>query len=303
MSINDRGLAHRIGRGLDEFESKTHGLPGVAETRRRLVFIEQIVESVHRVEYFSLIRGRPISADRANPLSPLFDPIKAALLVERKGNIEEAFWLAFLSVHFGKNSRTGWRLAADVYAGDGVRWTWKRVSGDPKAFRRWLAANEHALRVGKFGNHRKYVSLSASSNAGTGAAVETYVDWVMLHGSHRALISDALTRHDSKPREAFDYLYESMSVVAAFARMGKFDYLTMISKLGLAPIEPGSTYMQGSTGPKAGAKILFGPQYAPRKLDELAVLLGDTLQVGMQVVEDSICNWQKSPDKFISFRG
>jgi hypothetical protein len=44
-------------------------------------------------------------------------------------------------------------------------------------------------------------------------------------------------------RKAFDALYRSMSDVARFGRTARFDYLTMVGKLGLAPIEPGSTYI------------------------------------------------------------
>jgi hypothetical protein len=33
------------------------------------------------------------------------------------------------------------------------------------------------------------------------------------------------------------------------------------------------------------------------------VKLGDALGVGMQVMEDSLCNWQKSPEAYVPFRG
>jgi len=49
-----------------------------------------------------------------------------------------------------------------------------------------------------------------------------------------------------------------MNDVERFGRTAKFDYLTMVGKLGLAAIEPGSTYMQGATGPLKGARLLFG---------------------------------------------
>ena len=86
----------------------------------------------------------------------------------------------------------------------------------------------------------------------------TYVNWVMAHGRHQALFDEAASaaRHD--PRATFDRLYRSMKAVASFGRVARFDYLTMIGKLGLAAIEPGSTYMTGSTGPLDGARFRFG---------------------------------------------
>ena len=116
-------------------------------------------------------------------------------------------------------------------------------------------------------------------------------------------MDQACEEADGSPRTAFDNLYRSMGVVASFGRMGRFDYLTMIGKLELARIEPGSTYMQGATGPVDGARLLFGQMASPTVLDAWLVELDRDLNVGMQVLEDALCNWQKSPTKFKPFRG
>lgn len=95
-----------------------------------------------------------------------------------------------------------------------------------------------------------------------------------------------------------------MDQVISFGRMAKFDYLTMVGKLGLAEIEPGIPYLSGATGPVAGARLLFGRNdLSAQKMDARLAELGATLRVGMQVIEDSLCNWQKSPKKFMAFRG
>ena len=101
---------------------------------------------------------------------------------------------------------------------------------------------------------------------------------------------------------AFDSLYRSMETVIRFGRLARFDYLTMVGKLELAPIQPGLAYIKGSTAPLAGAKLVFANGTAT-DLDEWVVQLAGKLHVGMQVMEDSLCNWQKSPDKFKPFRG
>ena len=106
------------------------------------------------------------------------------------------------------------------------------------------------------------------------------------------------------PLGAFDRLYRSMAAsVLRFGRLARFDYLTMLSKLGLAQVEPGSTYMDGSTGPLRGARLLFGGNYSAPSLDEWLAELDREFQVGMQVLEDALCNWQKSPTVLKSFRG
>ena len=99
-----------------------------------------------------------------------------------------------------------------------------------------------------------------------------------------------------------------MRSVGSFGRTARFDYLNMIAKLDLAKIEPGSTYMTGATGPLKGARLLFGAPGAKAKptqlnawLIELDASLG--LEMGLQVLEDALCNWQKSPARFKPFRG
>jgi hypothetical protein len=108
-------------------------------------------------------------------------------------------------------------------------------------------------------------------------------------------------------RQAFDVLYQSMRVVWHFGRLAKFDYLSMLGKLKLAPIEPGSTYMTGATGPIAGAQLLFGgatgSEWSATRLDRQLLDLESHLSVGMQALEDALCNWQKSPEHFKSFDG
>jgi alpha-glutamyl/putrescinyl thymine pyrophosphorylase-like protein len=178
----DRNLAKQLDERLKTFDQQKHRLPGIRVPANRETLLEQLIESIHRVKYISVIRTRKLSDLRADPSNELFDPLKAAVLHQRKGQIDEAFWLVFLSVHFGKNGRTGWRLARDVYGrlGGRVTWDWARTSADPKGFRRWLEAHQAALKDDGtsrlFGNHRKYQSLDANSPAGTGAAIESYVN-------------------------------------------------------------------------------------------------------------------------------
>jgi hypothetical protein len=77
--------------------------------------------------------------------------------------------------------------------------------------------------------------------------------------------------------------------------------------MGLAAIEPGIPYLQGSTGPLAGVRLLLGGSTSAKlsapQLDTTIAQLGSVLNVGMQVMEDALCNWQKSPGKFMPFRG
>ena len=312
MRPKDQARAQQLSEALKHFHQHKYPLPGIQNRHYLQSLLEQLLESIHRIEFVTLVGTRPISANRADPSSEAFDPLRAAMLHQQAGRIDEAFWLVFIFVHFGKNRRTGWRLARDVYGAlGGQPWTWARTSANPAAFQQWLASRQVTLagRDGiarHFGNHRKYQSLDATSSSGTGAAFLSYVGWVGPTKSHAMVMQQALQQCAGSPRLTFDYLYSSMSAVKSFGRTAKFDYLTMIGKLGLAPIEPGSTYMQGATGPAQGARLLFGDAHGALSLKELdarLIQLGGELNVGMQVLEDSLCNWQKSPKQFQPFRG
>jgi len=241
----------------------------------------------------------------------MFDPIKGAIWYKKNGDYEEACWMVFLATHFGKHPEGGWRYARQVYNRHGQHgiWDWNSVSSNCTAFRNWLDANYNRIRnsqkPGGFGNHRKYQSLKAFSDRGTGMVIETYVNWVLYSGSHKNKFNDVV-KSAADEYAAFDSLYQSMDCVMGFGRLGKFDYLTMIGKVGLANIAPGSTYLDGATGPLRGARLLLEDgeeDLSLKEIDQILIKLGNHLGVGMQVIEDALCNWNKSPMKYVDFTG
>jgi hypothetical protein len=302
-----------IDEHLRAYAREVRALPGIEPVDARAAFLEQVAESLHRVAYARVIARRDVHASRVDPASSMFDPVRGAILRMRQGDLDEAFWLVFIFVHFGKHLRDGYQLARDVYGRLGAQppWTWQEVSRDPRAFREWLHSQQNALKHDgvprRFGNHRKYESLDAWSPQGTGEVVETYVAWVRPFGTHPRLVAAAQARVGDEPRLLFRALYDSMRTVARFGRTARFDYLAMVGKLGLAAIEPDSTYMTGSSGPISGARLLFSgnvhADLSAGDLDRWLIELDQRLGVGMQVLEDALCNWQKSPTKFKPFRG
>lgn len=291
---------------LMEFHKEKMPLTGIVPVENILAFVDQLIDSLQRVEYVHKVRARPISPLRVDPQSHMFDPIKASMLKAANGQREEAFWLVFLATHCGRNLHTEWLLARELYgAHEDIPWTWARVASDPKAYGEWLEHNRANFK-GKFGNHRKYESLKQGAR-GTGVVVRTYVEWVKANGSHDKMIASALAQAKGNPRQAFALLYDAMGAVMSFGRTGRFDYLTMLAKVGLAAIDANSTYMNEATGPKKGARLLFDGQIdsntGARTLEARVAILEKHLGVGMQVMEDAMCNWQKSPGKYLPFRG
>lgn len=310
MRGNYAADAVRIGSGLAAYESAHGALVGISDPKARDALIEQFIDSEQRVLYFQRLQSRTLDPNSADPASLEFDPLRAALTHRDAGNFDEAVWLVFLFVHFGKHARAGWRYARDVYGalGQGEPWTWERTAGDPTSFRFWLDDNQSALIAAPgprgFSNHRKYESLDAWSDAGTGSVVQSYVDWVLsAGGDHVERFSAASTL---PPEEAFDELYRSMAEVKRFGRVARFDYLNALRNLNLVDLRPPHSYIVGATGPLRGARLLVNGDITSGDARALQKQLSDlSRETGLtpNVIEDAICNWQKSPTAYVRFSG
>jgi hypothetical protein len=225
----DREVARRLDEGLTSFDRGGVPLSGIRKRARRESLIEQLLESLHRVRLIAVINARRLDDRRGDPNESLFDPLKAAILQQRLGNIEEAYWLVFLFVHFGKHSKGGWRYVREVYGrlGGKGRWDWARTSANPAQFRAWLDSHQNELRrpgaPGGFGHHRERESLGAYSTNGTGTVVESYVNWVNPPRTHQELVQQALNQDNGSPQSTFDLLFNSMTAVRRFGRLARFD--------------------------------------------------------------------------------
>jgi alpha-glutamyl/putrescinyl thymine pyrophosphorylase-like protein len=294
----------QLDSGLQEFSKKHHKLLGIANAANRNALVLQMIASLRRLDYTRLIKSRDITPHRADPKSDLFEPERAAALLARNGKTDEAIWLIFLATHFGQHGKHGWRLLREVYSGlGGGVWSWSRVSADPSQFRAWLKQNFKNVK-GAFGNHRKYETLNPESNSGTSHVIESFVE--CFQPSPSKWFGDLARLVGNDPHTVFDAAYNSVTI-ARFGRLAKFDFLALLGRLDLAAISPGSAYLSGATGPLRGARLLVdgntNSTTSAADLDAILQELDGILDVGMQVMEDSICNWQKSPNRFVHFRG
>ena len=304
MRPGDNILIQEMEAKLVAFSQTVKRIPGIRAEANKHCLARQIIDSIRRVKYVTTISERVVSESTTNPALNSFNPLKAAVWHKNNANADEAFWLIFLSTHFGKNKRTGWGLMRNVYGklNSGNSWTWDKIINDSDEFQEWIAANLEALSdTGKFSNHRKYESLALS-----GRVVSSYLGWIGGDFNHQQKIDSLVDLEDDSSTSLFDSLYNSMSSVFRFGRTAKFDYLCMIGKIGLADIRPGLTYMSGATGPIFGARLLFRDKsLTPKQVEPVLEELSEHLDLyfGMQVLEDALCNWQKSPSKYVYFNG
>lgn len=310
VTARDQQLAADLAERLARYEASEGPLPGLVD-RPREPLIRQFVDSLRRDRYFELLMERELSQLARDPGDvDRFDPIRAAILAREAGDTEEALWLVFITTHFGKHRRAGWEYARRVYGalGSAPWWTWVRVTETPEEFRDWLDAHRSELEAkpGGFGNHRKFESMAGRTAKGTGAVVASYIDWAGSPPSQVARLEEVAAAGAGDPARTFDLLYRSLGIVTRFGRLARFDYLNYLRRLGFLDVVAGKAYFQGASGPLAGATMLWGD--APRPpaaawYEAKAASLASYLGVGFDVIEDGLCNWQKSPEVFKRFSG
>jgi len=292
---------------LGEFEAENFDLIGILPQDRREVFCAQMVESLRRGRYVRAIATRHNAACRVDPSSDMFDPERGAVYFRDNHHIDDACWLVFLATHFGKNKIHGWRTVREFYCAndEGFLWDWDCVTTNFNNLEDWFRENQQTINYG-FGNHRKYETLDLSKRNNTYEIICSYVNLILRYGGHAQLFNSVRQQSDDA-EEMFDRMYCILDGVLRFGRLAKFDYLSLLGSLNLFEIISGSMYFNGASGPLKGAKLLFADDKLAaipvQELERMCQLLNSYLQVGMQPLEDSLCNWQKSPSRFIQFRG
>ena len=305
MTPKWHGEIDRVKRRLRTHSQTVRELPGIESLSALEALATQVVASIRREEYYRVLRFRRMVPERANPHHPSFDGERAIAYCCQQGNLEEGCWLAFLVTHLGRPSTSRWDMLRDLYGGLGeTTWNWQAVSSDPSALIGWWRTRWQDIG-GRFGNHRKYESLRPDANRSLAGVIESYLSWVGPKG-HLSRISEAVVRSGNDPKLVFDDLYRGLNI-RSFGRLAKLDYLAMLGRFALAPVEAPSAYLTGATGPLRGARLLFGEsigsRMAPSELQPLLDALDEHLGVGMVVMEDALCNWQKSPHRFVPFTG
>lgn len=308
--------ANAIVAALSDFNRNEYPLQGLVTQAHYNTFAMQLIDSIRRIQFVELTYGqsKPVSPLRAEPNSEYFDPLLAARIYHEQGDYDEACWLIFLFTHFGRSVKTKWQLCRDIYGGLGTHtWTWHDITQDFAGFERWFnGASLELTRTStrrQYGNHRKYETLKADSGRSIPRVFRSYIDFIGRTHSHDARFAEAATLAPT-PETLFELLYSNMRSVISFGRTAKFDYLTMLKKTNLLDIEPSHLFLSGSTGPVKGCRLLFSNNRngidSVSIMNEKLTALSSILPIAtlrMQVLEDALCNWQKSPDSYVYFGG
>jgi hypothetical protein len=264
-------------------------LPGIADDCALIAFAEQLAATQVSLDQFrAWVEATAGDDGMSSPADPEWSAYRAILALRYQGDLEEANWLAFLSIHIGPGP-DDWNSVRTVYAGMGDGFlTWRRVTDDPGALGGWHARHRDQLARLRFSNHRKFESWKTFEDV-----VRSYVGGVRQEtgGSQQDLFDGGtLSAADN-----FERLRSQLTFIYRFGRLAVYDFLCLLGELGLYALAPGHVYLEGATGPLNGARQLFGKSKESASiLDERAVQLAKTIGVSVATMEDALCNWQKT---------
>lgn len=267
--------------------------------RQMTALANYLVASERQAKYFSALAKRTTltpnywSAERANPNNPFFDPIKA-ILYWREIDITEAVWLAFLLIHVGDTPQSHWHYLTLLYGNHNsyhddnqgnAPLTWAAVNSNPLLIEAWIDHCHAQPGSFKFGKHRKYESIKQLYQV-----IDSYRHWLTDKGEVDGLIQLA-TDAMLTPKQRFAQLYNDLRIYR-FGRLAKFEFLSLLGYLKVLDIQADHCYLTDATGPKRGAKLLYGNHRPDSKLEVLAIQTADALGVDYAVFEAALCHWQ-----------
>ena len=279
-------------------------------SRQVRVLANYIVANERQVQYFERLKQRAemqrFSPSCIDVTSKYFDPIKAIIYLN-KIDKAEALWLAFLVIHTGDSARSNWQYLRQLYGnhGKGQALTWYNISQNPALIDTWIdnSLSKDSIKDSrfKFGKHRKYESVKQM-----GAVMQSYQDWLTEIGGIDGVLALEptatnalnLAKQADSAMQRFAALYRRLRIFR-FGRLAKFEWLSLLGYTGVLDIKADHCYLAEATGPKRGAKLLFGMR-RDSDLERLAIDVADALAVDYAIFEASLCHWQASPDYYIS---
>ncbi|WP_296405613.1 hypothetical protein [Psychrobacter sp.] len=262
----------------------------------------QLLDRVKEDERVENLFKSDIHQEVSDPKSECFNPIKAIIFLKDK-HYDEACWLSFLLIYTDDSDESDWAFMRKLYGAEGLglktALTWEVVNDAPHLLSDRLDELVTALAEShpkpKFGHHRAYESLKHLPMVFT-----SYIGFIHEQGGHEAAfgLKDKSVDRTDYFKTRYDLIRQN---VYRFGRLSTFEFLCLLGKMRLADVEPNSCYIAEASGPKRGARLLFG-MLSNEQLDEHAIGLANYLEVSYQQLEAALCHWQKSPNRFIKHR-
>lgn len=279
------------------FERTHYRLLGLASREELNRFAALLHDTINDILSASRTLSHTIPNYVLDPSSKEFNPLVAAAWHFGQQNIDEACWLLFLQCYIGKHPRYHWEFLRSIYGAlDNNRpWSWEWVFSNTREFQDWLLTNQPALKeTGGLNDGNKHFGFDYSQALRVGNQIQSYLSWVSFEGNHFQLFCRAIDANEGQPSASFHYLYQSMNQHVPVTKSITFNYLALISTLGIAEIQPGHLYLNDILLAKQGAKRLLGGKKVDKipmpELNKRMITLAHYLQLpfGIQGLQKTL---------------
>ena len=167
--------------------------------------------------------------------------------------------------------------------------SWATMTANPQVIVEWVRECQSHQISFKFGKHRKYESIKQLPQV-----VDSYGHWLADIGGVANLTNGGI-QQDLSAEQRFAHWYKTLSIYR-FGRLAKFEFLSLLGYLKVLVIKADHCYLTKATGPKRGAKLLFGHYTTDPQLERLAVQTAEAIGIDYAVFEAALCHWQASPN-------
>lgn len=258
----------------------------------------QTIDSIRRIKIYQVYKQQAIIAEKKKLVN--YHTSNPLVLCQRQSiSRNSKIWIIYLATYFGKSKKSNWTLfrrAAFNKKKEFIKF--ESISKDKFKYYSYINSFDFFANA-NFSNHRKYTKKSISGRKGIIRSVE--------------YVLNNISEFSCSTTVSFDTMYKRAFNIPNFGRMATFDFVCMLCKCGMKVEEPLSMYHKHSTGPlKAIEQILMlAGINSPTKEDQ--IIFGNELlswfrsntEISMiaQVLEDAICNWQKSPSDYNHYFG
>ncbi len=262
------------------------------------VLAQQTKDSISRIQIYKAYKRRALNADE-NGLSYYQSYVPFVLSQRSSIKSKEKVWLLFLATYFGKSNSSKWELfKRSAFDNSKNLISYSSIEGDREKYFNHLRSFDF-YKNANYSNHRKFIAKKLDGDKGFIRSANFLMD----------NIEDYIFDHPEK----FDIVYNSALKIPNFGRMGAFDFTSSLCKCACNVLEPTDLYLKNSTGPLIGIGELLKIGEIENQSKKDKVKLGNDLLVWFiantnifmcaQVLEDAICNWQKSPAKYKKYFG
>lgn len=265
--------------------------------KKNYILAKQTFDSIRRIKIYETYK---VKADNAvkNKIS-FFDTYTPFVLGQRTDlSLENRVWLIYLATYFGKSNKSQWTLfnrAAFHSNCEIIDFEW--IKNEMYEYFDYLLSFDFFENC-TFSNHRKYSAKSLEGEKGVFKSFKYFIDNI-----------DSYT-----PRKMTNFhdFYKISQAIPNFGRLAGFDFTSSLVKCGFNIYEPESMYAEDSTGPLQALSDLLkltGNDSSLVSAKNLAKEMMNWFDANTnifmlgQVLEDSICNWQKNKEVYIKYTG